>query len=593
MSVATIINRVSYGGNGVTTNFAFNYRALAAADFLVIEKDDATGVETTKSLTTHYTVSGSGSTWTITMLTAPASGKTLTIINDPAATQGIDLVENDSFPAETAEGGFDRAMLVSQRIKDLVQRSVRLTDGYSASFTPTLPALLTASQVLGINAAGDGFQLYDFGSLGAIGLPAGNGLAVYTGSNTFTNRTLTAGAGITVTNGDGQSGNPTVAITDAGVTGAAGGGKLAYSAVNGQTADTAPALNDEVLTGDTSATALKKTTLAEIIQLGRNFNYAQNAEFRFWQRQVPGTLTARADDAYGPDRWYSLTESGNTNVARVAEVIASSPTPFVAQIRQADATARRFGIAQILESSRVLALRGKQVTFAFWARTDGTEVPNIRAGIVEWTGTADSVTSDIVSSWAATPTLIANAAFVNTPADLALSGTMQQFTITVTLGSTFNNLILFIWAPAQEAQNDDFYVTQVQLVEHSEALPWTMIQLPFEQDLIECQRFYEKSYDLEALPGVAGDNNGITVIVPARTFTANQFTDRYRVTKRAVPTPVIYSNTATTINNVRDTSGATNVAASPTLVGINGHGVSFAASDGSSTLWHWTADAEL
>jgi hypothetical protein len=44
------------------------------------------------------------------------------------------------------------------------------------------------------------------------------------------------------------------------ITGAAGGGKLAYSAVNGQTAETAPAADDELLLGDTSASGLKKIT---------------------------------------------------------------------------------------------------------------------------------------------------------------------------------------------------------------------------------------------------------------------------------------------------------------------------------------------
>jgi len=50
----------------------------------------------------------------------------------------------------------------------------------------------------------------------AINLNA-TGIAVYDGAGTFSGRTITAGAAVTVTNGNGTAGNPTIAVTGGGL----------------------------------------------------------------------------------------------------------------------------------------------------------------------------------------------------------------------------------------------------------------------------------------------------------------------------------------------------------------------------------------
>src|SRR5690606_10642543 len=111
--------------------------------------------------------------------------------------------------------------------------------------------------------------------------------------------------------------------------------------------------------------------------------------------------------------------------------------------------------------------------------------------LVEWSGTADVVTSDIVASWAATPTLVANASFVSVPSDFAIDGTWKQFTVTADLSQTMNNLMMFIWTPVAAAQNSDIYITQAQIVRGETPKPWPKTSISIEEDLYECLRFYE------------------------------------------------------------------------------------------------------
>lgn len=153
MTVSTTNNRVSYAGNGVTVAFSFPNLFYANSDLVVLLVTDSTGASVTQVLDTDYTVTGAGVAGggTVTMTTAPATGKTLVIYRDPPLTQTVDLVNGDTFDVEVGvERVADRAILVMQRLKDIIDRAVRFADSDTSGASVVLPSPV-ANNLLGWN----------------------------------------------------------------------------------------------------------------------------------------------------------------------------------------------------------------------------------------------------------------------------------------------------------------------------------------------------------------------------------------------------------------------------------------------------------
>ena len=157
MTISTTTNRASFAGNGSTTAFATGFKFFANSDLTVILVVDSTGVETTKTITTHYTVADAGvdAGGTVTMVTAPAVGETLVIVRAQAYTQGLDLVENDPFPSESVEDQLDKNVIMAQQNDSALDRSLRQPAGDTADIDFLPPKVTRATKALGFDADGD------------------------------------------------------------------------------------------------------------------------------------------------------------------------------------------------------------------------------------------------------------------------------------------------------------------------------------------------------------------------------------------------------------------------------------------------------
>ena len=161
MTVSSTSYSVSYTGDNSTVNFSvtFPFQGTgSSAELTVVERVIATGAETTKSYTTHYTVSGgNGSTGTVTAVSAPADTVEWFIRRNTSTTQTSDYVTNDPFPADTLEGDLDRLAMSGQERDGDISQAFKFPDTYTGGASVTFPEP-TADGYLKWNAAGNALE---------------------------------------------------------------------------------------------------------------------------------------------------------------------------------------------------------------------------------------------------------------------------------------------------------------------------------------------------------------------------------------------------------------------------------------------------
>ncbi len=130
MTISVTSSYVRAAGNNVTTVFNFPFKITNATDLVVRDILDSTGVATTKTLTTDYTVtiSSTGEGGSVTFLAAPASGHTIDLRRTVPLTQGEDIRNQGRFLPEIHEGVFDKLEAQIQDTRRLLALAPRLPD---------------------------------------------------------------------------------------------------------------------------------------------------------------------------------------------------------------------------------------------------------------------------------------------------------------------------------------------------------------------------------------------------------------------------------------------------------------------------------
>ena len=159
MTISSTTVRNSYSGDGSTTTFSYTFKIFQDSDIQVIIRS-ANGTETTKTITTHYTVTGAGNAGggsvIFTSGNIPTSTQTVVLRRNIPQTQAIDYIANDPFPAESHEEGLDRATMAIQQLQEEVTRSLKLSKTNTMTSTEfTVGASARANKILAFDTNGE------------------------------------------------------------------------------------------------------------------------------------------------------------------------------------------------------------------------------------------------------------------------------------------------------------------------------------------------------------------------------------------------------------------------------------------------------
>jgi len=234
-----------------------------------------------------------------------------------------------------------------------------------------------------------------------------------------------------------------------------------------------------------------------------------NGCMRLWQRGssfTAATVPDNGDDHYLIDRWILLSD-GN-DIVDITQGTAPPRGSYRSASLQVETANKQFGLLQILEARDSARFIGNIVSLSFKAKMGASDdnTHSLKACILTWRSTADAVTSDIVDVWGATPTFVANWTSENMSGSKPLTTSWQTITmdsikIVPTSLSVATNIAVFIFCDQTNGVVDDVIeITDVQLEVGPYATPFE--HRPFALEVELCQRYYEKSFNIDTTPAV-------------------------------------------------------------------------------------------
>jgi hypothetical protein len=345
-----------------------------------------------------------------------------------------------------------------------------------------------------------------------------------------------------------------------------------------------------------------------------------NGSMEYWQRNT--SFAAAANATYTADRWQYIKNTSNANlvhtISRSVDVPSSAfgvysllatPTAFQSSpLNAADYVA----IQQKIEGNILRSFKGKKLVLSFWVKAykagtycvafrnaDTTSTPSSTRSLVKeytinasntWEQKTIRITHDTSGTWAYD------------------TGVGMTVSFTIAAGSTYQGskdawlngsyLATSSQVNGVDSTSDLFYLSDVCLVEDNDGQTrtpdFTLAARDVFGELLLCQRYYEKSYNIDVNPGtITGVGRLAFHSTAAGTWYPTVF---FKSIKRINPTMISYSDISGAINTFN--SGGT-----ATAYTSANFSASFGTQSGSGSVisstpnvlysLHFTAEAEL
>ena len=290
-----------------------------------------------------------------------------------------------------------------------------------------------------------------------------------------------------------------------------------------------------------------------------------------------GTSGFTAGNSYGLDRWKNWKSgSGAFTVEQSTDVPTTEP--FQYSLKSTVTTTSTpsgndyYGVAQYIEGNNAHSLgfgtsAAKTITLSFWVKSSITGTYSVAISNKDgatrtyaadysissantWEKKALTISGDVTGTWNKDNTI----------------GLRVWFALG--MGSTYSTSTSNSWESSGGIQSPSaidwisnsgatFYITGVQLEAGSVATEFE--RRPYGTELQLCQRYYEKSYSLDVVPGTATTNGFVYMSTGTSTAGDKATGAFFKVEKRATPT-ITYWDSAGNLNKV-DSAGTNRVGA--------------------------------